>query len=189
VTTNLVYINAGSPFSQEVFRRLRPVIPRERWPTGAMTITFTADSSGLFLLGNFDGDDLPPSYAATAVRVLAQAGVDLVVLSPFAAIASGAMQAKRWRDVFMYMLAPLLFAIPLLGALAEKLMFGAAALFGADILALVFAQIIVTQRRMAMVNGRFVAEIPVPGMRVNVARKEPTGLHLQETNPSDSRRN
>ena len=102
MSTDLVYVSAASPFSQEVFRRLRPTIPRERWPVEPMTVTFTADPSGLFLKASFDDDDLGASHSQQAVRLIAHAGVDLVVQSPFATLAAAVMRAKRWRDVFLF---------------------------------------------------------------------------------------
>ncbi|AVM75144.1 hypothetical protein [Magnetospirillum gryphiswaldense] len=171
MSTDLVYVTVASSFSQEVFRRIRPVIPRERWPLDAMSVTFTSDPSGLFLRASFDESDLPASYAQQAVNAIAHAGVDLVVKSPFAGMAAAVIRAARWRDVFLYLAVPLLFAIPLMGALLDRLMMPVAGLFGADILALALVQMQLTRRRMAIANARCVAEIPVPGMRVSVAAK------------------
>lgn len=170
MANDLVYVSAASPFSQEVFRRIRPGIPRERWPLDAMTVTFTADPSGLFLRANFD-DDLPPNYATQAVQVIAHAGVDLVVQSPFATLARAVTLAKRWRDACLYLAVPLMFAIPLMGALADKAMIPAAGLFGADLIALALTQLQLTRCRLTLTNARCVAEIPVPGMRLQVAAK------------------
>lgn len=171
MTADLVYVSAASPFSQEVFRRIRPGIPRERWPVEPITVTFTADPSGLFLRASFD-DDLPANYIQQAVGVIAHAGVDLVVLSPFASLAKAAARAKRWRDVFLFFAVPLLFAIPLMGALLDRLMVPATGLFAADLLALALTQLQVARCRMAIANARVVAEIPVPGMRLHVAAKQ-----------------
>lgn len=169
---DLVYVSAASPFSQEVFRRIRPGIPRERWPVEAMTVSFSADASGLFLRASFDNNDLPTSYANQAAMVIAQAGVDLVAQSPFASMARGIIHAKRWRDAFLFMAVPLLFMVPLLGAVGAQLMMPAAGLFAIDLFALVLAQVHFIRCRVAMVNARCIAEIPVPGMRVPVASKK-----------------
>ncbi|MCA1908077.1 MAG: hypothetical protein LDL39_06930 [Magnetospirillum sp.] len=176
MTTELVYLSVASPFSQEVFRLIRPHIPRERWPTAALPVTFTADVSGLFLLASFDDDGLPAASRKVAVQVIAHAGVELVVKSPFALLAAATMRAKRWRDAFMFLAVPLLFAIPLLGALSGQLMIPATGLFAADLLALILAQVQLTHRRMALAEARCVAEIPVPGLRINPSMKGPEPL-------------
>ena len=175
MSTDLVYISAASPFSQEVFRRLRPRIPRERWPIEPMTVTFTADSSGLFLKASFDDADLGANYTQQAVQVIAHAGGDLVVQSPFATLAAGVMRAKRWRDVFLFLAVPLLFAIPLMGALLDRLMMPATVLFAIDVTALALTQVQLTRRRIAIANARCIAEIPVPGMRLQVPTKQKPG--------------
>ena len=172
MSSDLVYLPAASPFSQEVFRRIRPGIPRERWPVEPITVTFAADASGLFLRASFDEDDLGPAHTRQATLTLAHAGVELVVLSPFATLAAAVTRAKRWRDAFLYLAVPLLFAIPLMGALSAPLMMPAAGLFAAGVLALVLTQAQLTRRRLAITNARCVAEIPVPGMRLHVAVKQ-----------------
>lgn len=168
----IVRVGASSPFSQEVFRRIRPGIPRERWPLDPMTVTFTAAASGLYLKADFGNDDFPAPYLEQARQTIMRAGVDLVVLSPFATLARGVTRAKRWRDSFLYMAVPLLFAIPLMGSLLDRLMPPTAALFGADLLALAFTQIQLSRRRAAIARARCVAEIPVPGMRLHVAAQK-----------------
>ena len=176
MTTDLVYLSAASSFSQEVFRLIRPHIPRDHWPANALPVTFTADSSGLFLLANFDDDGLPIASRKVAIQVIAHAGVDLVVKSPFARLAAATMRAKRWRDAFLFLAVPLLFAIPLLGALAGQLMIPTAGLFVADLLALIMAQLQVSHRRAALADARCVADIPVPGLRINASLKGPVPL-------------
>jgi len=176
VTKDLVYLSAASPFSQEVFRLIRPHIPRERWPSNALPVTFTADASGLFLLANFDDDGLPAASRKVAVQVIAHAGVELVVKSPFALLAASVMRAKRWRDAFLFLAVPLLFAIPLLGALSGQLMIPATGLFAADLLALALTHAQVTHRRVALADARCVADIPVPGLRINPSVKGPVPL-------------
>lgn len=166
--SDLVQLGPSSPFSQEVFRRIRPHIPRERWPTDRLSIAFTADPSGLFLRAWIEPGDFPHSYADVAVRAVAQAGVDLVVVSPFARIAKAVVAAKRWRDTFLYMGLPLLFAIPLMGSLAQRLMMLCGVLFLTDLGALVMAQVTLSRRRSMIANARVVAEIPLPGSVVHV---------------------
>lgn len=172
MSTDLVYVSAASPFSQEIFRRIRPGIPRERWPIEAMTVSFTADPSGLFLRASFDGSDLPASYAQQAMQVIAHAGVDLVAQSPFATMAAAVIRAKRWRDMFLFLAVPLLFGIPLAGAALDRLMMPAAGLFLVDLLGLILLQLQLTRRKIAIANARCVAEIPVPGMRLQVPSKK-----------------
>lgn len=164
---DVLFINADSPFSQEVFKRIRPSIPRERWPTEPLRATFTPLPDGLALAASFD--DLPPSYGQVAGRLVLQAGVDLVVKSPVARLAAGVVRAKRWRDAFLYFAVPLLFAIPLMGSLSSKAMYPAGLAFAANCVALLACQLQLTRRRVALHGSRFVAEIPVPGMRLHVA--------------------
>lgn len=166
---DIPFLNAHSPFSQEVFKCIRPRIPRERWPVEPLRATFTPRPDGLALESNFD--DLPPTYARVAQQMVLLAGVDLVVKSPVARLAATVVQAKRWRDAFLFFALPLLFAIPLMGALATTAMYLATGLFAADCAALVFAQILLIRRRIVLMESRFVAEIPVPGMRLHVAAK------------------
>lgn len=166
---DVLFITAETPFSQEVFKRIRPSIPRERWPTEPLRATFTPLADGMGFQASFD--DLPPAYAQVASRLVLQAGVDLVIKSPVARLAGGVVRAKRWRDAFLYFVVPLLFAIPLMGALSGNAMYPAALTFAADLAALSFAQLQLTRRRMVLADSRFVAEIPVPGMRLHVASK------------------
>lgn len=166
--SDLVQVGPSSRFSQEVFRRIRPQIPRERWPTDRLSIAFTADPSGLFLRAWIEPGDFPHSYADIAVRAIAQAGVELVVVSPFARVAKAVMAAKRWRDAFLYMGLPLLFAIPLMGSLAQPLMMLCTVLFAADLGLLLVAQVALSRRRATIATARVVADIPLPGSVVHV---------------------
>lgn len=170
MTMDVQFINAGSAFAQEVFKTVRPSIPRERWPVEPIRVTFTPLIDGLGLVGNFD-DVFPPRFAALATRLVVDAGVDLVVLSPAAHACAAMVRAKRWRDAFLYAFLPLLFAVPLMGALADKAMMAAAALFVADLILLILAQARMSRRRVELAAARFVAEIPVPGMKLHVAAK------------------
>lgn len=167
---DLILINAGTPFSQEVFRRIRPAIPRERWPHEALRATFVPVADGMRLEAAFDG--LPAAYAQVAARMVLQAGLDLVVKSPVAFLAAGVVRAKRWRDMFMFAAVPTLFAIPLMGILSKAIIYPTALLFIADLVCLTLAQVMLTRRRMALGGARFVAEIPVPGMRVQIAARK-----------------
>lgn len=167
--SDLVQVGPSSPFAQEIFRRIRPFIPKERWPANRLSISFTADPSGLFLRAWIEPGDFPHSYADTAVRVIAQAGVDLVVVSPFARVAKAVMVAKRWRDAFLYLALPLLFAIPLMGSLADTLMPLCGFLFVMDLALLAVAQTALGRRRTAIATARVIAEIPLPGSVVHVS--------------------
>jgi uncharacterized membrane protein YhaH (DUF805 family) len=100
-----------------------------------------------------------------------QAGVELVMKSPVALLAGTVVRAKRWRDAFLYFTVPLLFAIPLMASLAKQGMMLASFAFAANFVALVLCQLELTRRRMMLSGSRFVAEIPVPGMRLHVASK------------------
>jgi len=51
-----------------------------------------------------------------------------------------------------------------------------AGLFVADLLALIMAQLQVSHRRAALADARCVADIPVPGLRINASLKGPVPL-------------
>ena len=116
-------------------------------------------------------DDLPAAYARVAGLAVLQTGVELVMKSPVALLAKTVVRAKRWRDAFLYFTIPLLFAIPLMASLAKTGMMLASFAFPVNFVALVISQLELTRRRMALSGSRFVAEIPVPGMRLHVASK------------------
>ncbi|CAA7620133.1 hypothetical protein [Magnetospirillum sp. UT-4] len=161
------YVTAQSKFSLEVFKVVRPHVPRERWPANPLRATFMPHPDGLYLEGSFD--DLPGAYAQVAQRAVIQAGVELVRVSPVAFWAAEVVRAKRWRDAFMFFAVPLLFAIPLMGALHQSAMILAAGAFAVNLVVLIFTQGLLIRRRATLASARFVAEIPVPGMRLAVA--------------------
>lgn len=165
----VLFLNAGSPFSQEVFKRIRPAIPRERFPHEPLRATFNCTVDGLALIASFDG--LPAKYGSVAEQVVRAAGIDLVVKSPCAMLAGNVVRAKRWRDVFLYAAVPALFAIPLLTVLTKAAMMPSVGLFVLDLVALALAQAHLFHRRLALGTARFVAEIPVPGMRLHIAAR------------------
>jgi hypothetical protein len=108
-------LRPDSEFSRAVYKEIRPAIPRAHWPVEALRATFTPSSDGLSLIAGFEG--LPPNYAALAAQVVLNAKVDLVLVSPVAALASAVVYSRRWRDTFLYALVPVLFAIPLMAPL------------------------------------------------------------------------
>ncbi len=177
-----VYVmNANSAFSIEVFKIIGPHVPRGKWPINALHVPFTPSADGLYLISKFK--DLPAPYNGYAAQLVAQAGTKLVLMSPAAWGAARVVKAKRWRDACMFAAVPALFAIPLLGALAKAALLPAAALFVANLVALILTQLALTKARTDLVNSRFVADIPVPGLRLGgvIHREEPVpALNLNE---------
>ncbi|CAA7616418.1 conserved hypothetical protein [Magnetospirillum sp. LM-5] len=169
-----VYVlNANTAFSIEVFKIIGPHVPRGKWPINALHVPFTPSADGLYLIGKFK--DLPAPYAGYAAQLVAQAGTKLVLKSPAAWRAARMVKAKRWRDACMFAAVPALFAIPLFGALSRAALLPAAALFVANLVALILTQLALTKARTDLVNTRFVADIPVPGLRLGgvIKQEEP----------------
>lgn len=155
-----------SGFSRAVFKVVRPHIPRGAWPPDAVPGVFRPAGDGLRLDASFEG--LPAAYAALAARLVAGAGVELVLASPVAAKAARAFRVRRWRDAFLYAVVPLLFAIPLLGGLGDRAMRLTVIAFCVDVAALVAAHAALLGRRAELADTRFVAEIPAPGLRLKL---------------------
>ncbi len=157
-----------SPFSAAVFQLLRSRIPRGDWPeNGDMQIPFHSARDGLWLEARF-GEYLPKKAANLAEELIRGAGVDLVLLSPMAARSVATFKIRRWRDAALFALLPLMFAIPLMAALAQEAMTVAAVLFILDAAALLSAQLRLSAARKALGQDGFIAHIPVPGLTVIV---------------------
>jgi hypothetical protein len=169
-SVNVYVLNSNSPFSIEVFKTIGPHVPRSKWPVEALHVHFTPSADGMCVIGQFK--DLPAPYGAIACQRAAQAGIKLVLLSPAAYAAAALVKAKRWRDACMYAAVPALFAIPLLSILSRAALVPAAGLFAANIVALILTQITLSRRRNDLVNTRFVADIPVPGLRLGGTIKD-----------------
>jgi hypothetical protein len=168
-------LRPDSEFSRAVYKEIRPAIPRSQWPMDAVRGTFTPSNDGLALIASFEG--LPPAYAAQAAQVVLRAKVDLVLVSPVAVLASRVVYMRRWRDTFLYSLLPLLFAIPLMAALGDIAMRSSFVLFVVNVVVLLVTHARLLQRRAALQQGRFMAEIATPGLRIKVPQGTP--LHPQ----------
>lgn len=168
-------LRPDSEFSRAVYKEIRPSIPRAHWPADALRATFTPSNDGLALIATFEG--LPAAYAALAAEVVLRAKVDLVLVSPVAALASAVVYMRRWRDTFLYALLPFLFAIPLTGILGDLPMKASVLLFAGDLVGLIVTHARLMQRRADLQRGRFIAEIPTPGLRIKVPQGTP--LHPQ----------
>lgn len=164
-----------SAFSRAVYAEIRPAIPRSQWPTDALTVTVTPAADGMSLEARFEG--LPPAYAARASQIVRDAKVGLVLESPVAYLAAQVVRMRRWRDTFMFALLPLLFAIPLLAALGDAAMRLSMLLCAGDGLALLATHVALMRRRGTLVDNRFIAHIPTPGLRIRVPVGTP--LHPQ----------
>lgn len=165
-----------SEFSRAVYKEIRPVIPRIHWPVEALRATFTPTVDGLALTAEFEG--LPAAYAALAAQVVVRAKVDLVLVSPVAVLASAVVYAKRWRDACLYGLLPALFAIPMMAALGGAAMKAAMLVFAVIAVLLAVTHARLMQRRGDLLRGRFIAEIPTPGLRIKVPQGTP--IHHQQ---------
>lgn len=164
-----------SAFSRAVYTEIRPAIPRAQWPAEALHATFVPSPDGLSLEAVFEG--LPPASAALAAQVVRRAGVGLVLVSPVAYLAATVVRIRRWRDTFLFALLPFLFAIPLMAALGDGAMRASMALFAVDVLALLVTHGKLMQGRSVMIQNRFRAQIPTPGLRIKVPSGTP--LHHQ----------
>ena len=158
-----------SAFSRAVYTQIRPAIPRGEWPTDALRATFVPSPDGLTLNATFDG--LSTAAATVAAQMVRRGGVDLVLVSPVAHLASRVVSSRRWRDTFLYAVLPFMFAVPLMGALGDVAMRLSMGLFALDALALLAAHARLMGDRSVMAQHRFVAHIPTPGLRIKV----PTG--------------
>lgn len=158
-----------SDFSRAVFKVVRPHIPRERWPVDTVRARFEAGGDGLWLEADFD--NFPSAYARLAAQLVREAGVDLMIKSPLASAAAAVVRAKRWRDAGLYAFLPLMFAIPLMAALSDAAMRFAVLLFCVDLALLVGFQALLVRKRAAMVAERFIAHIPAPGLKINLAAR------------------
>ncbi|MDA8231143.1 MAG: hypothetical protein M0006_07385 [Magnetospirillum sp.] len=98
--------------------------------------------------------------------------MDLVLASPAALAAIRVFRAQRWRDACLYAALPLLFAIPLAGSLAGWAMRLATLLFAVDLVGLALGQGVLMRRRAVLAGHRFLAEIPVPDLKITVAAAE-----------------
>ena len=155
-----------SPFSKAVYKEIRPGIPHQFWPADAVVATFTPAASGLYLDAQFL--NLPRPQALLAAQLVAQAGFVLVRESPAALLAAASFRLQRLRNIALFAIVPLLFAIPLMNALSPMAMRLAAGVFVIDALALLAFQTQLLRCRARLATGRFRAEIPAPGMRIRV---------------------
>lgn len=155
-----------SAFSRNVFKLIRPHIPRDRWPNDSLRVMFEPAGDGLWLEAKFEG--LPPAYAALATRLVREAKVDLVLQSPAAWQAAGVARTKRWRDACMFAFVPLLFAMPLMAALNDGAMRIALMLWCVDVVLLLALQVSLAKHRATMASARFIANIPAPGLKIQM---------------------
>jgi hypothetical protein len=167
MSTDIVVLPVNSAFSRAVFEELRPKIPRAAWPDESIKGTFTPSANGLYLNVGFDG--FQPSYALLASHLVREAKVKLVLMSPCFTEARQVMQIRRWRDMFLYSAVPLLFAIPLLASLSATAMRTSTALFAVDAVLLALSHGVLMTARSKLLGRRFIADIPVPGLRLKAA--------------------
>lgn len=161
-----MYLPPHSPFCKHVYDLIRPHIPRSEWPADSLSAVFTAGPDGRFLVVAFEG--LSARFTEVAAQAVSAAGFGLVLQSPMAYSASQLYRALRWRNVCLYAIVPLLFAIPLMGAIGGTAMRAAAFLFAGDLAGFFLTHSTVLRRRAHLAEARFSADIPVPGLRIRM---------------------
>jgi len=160
-------LQPSSHFSREVFNVLRTVVPRHSWPVGQPIVgLFLPIPSGMGLMAEFE--HLSGESKKHAEQAVLDKGVSLVLESPAAPQAVAVFRAKRWRDIGMYALLPLLFAIPIVDGLFPNGGHATILIAVADFAVLVASQLRMSQAQKALVESRFIAHIPTPGMRIKV---------------------
>jgi hypothetical protein len=164
MATPLLLLPPNSPFSKDIFKRIRPRIPRHAWPPETIRVHFEPGPDGAFLAATVEG--LPADYAKLAAAIIREAGTALVMDSPMALLTLGVVQARRRRDAALYASLPLLFAVPILGHFDRTLMQPAILLFGLDLVGLIAFHLILAGRRARLAASSFLADIPVPGLRI-----------------------
>ena len=160
-----------SVFSIEVFKAIRPVVPRPAWPAGQLTALFIPRADGMALIAEFE--ELTGEAHARAEARIIEKGVELVMMCPAARLAVEVFKAKKWRDTFLYGLVPLLFAIPFSAGLQPELMTVFAGLTLADLAALLVAQLRLSAAGSAVQAARFIAQLPVPGLHIRLDEPAP----------------
>ncbi len=166
MTDEHVHLSPDSAFSRAVYKEIRPAIPRMQWPAERVAASFVAAGNGAYLEGTFE--DFTAGYAKVAALKIRTAGFEMVMASPVAAMASAVFRVLRWRNIFLFAVLPLLFAIPLMASLEATAMRFATLLFAGDLLALIVSHGNLLLRRNALSAMRFTVEIPAPGMRIRV---------------------
>ncbi len=160
----------NSHFSMEVFKIIRPGIPQHGWPVGQpVTGLFLPLPNGMGLQVEFD--HLSGDHRRHAEYAVLEQGAALVMDSPAARPAVIVYKTKSWRDVALYALLPLLFAIPIVDGLNSNLnhlTIGASIL---NFIVLIAAQLKLSSAQKKLAEARFIAHIPTPGMKISVAHK------------------
>lgn len=160
-------LQPNSFFSQEVFKVIRPGIPTHGWPVGQpVTGLFMPLPSGMGLTAEFE--HLSHDHRKHAEQAVLDKGVSLVLCSPAARAAYAVFQSKRWRDLFMYGLLPMVFAIPIIDGLFPKATHAIMMAAVTDFIGLVAMQLRLGQLQKTLAESRFIAHIPTPGMRIKV---------------------
>ena len=160
-------LDPSSAFSKEVFKTIRPHIPRVAWPAEVVSALFLPKSDGSGLIAEFE--DLGGEHARRATRLVLERGAELILLSPARQAMIDMFAVKRWRDVCLYSLLPLLFAILVAQALIPQLSRAMLIPFFLDGLTLIGSHIVLSQRRTKLANTRFIAKIPTPGLHIRVS--------------------
>ncbi len=167
-----VSLPANSAFSKDVYKLIRPSIPRAAWPSEAIRTAFTSDPDGYFLTAEFSG--LPSDYAKLAGQLVRHAGGELVMASPLAGMAAAVARAHWWRDMCLFAFVPLLFAIPLMASLSTAAMRLCLIPFVADCVGLVLTQMSLSLARGRLGDVQFIAEIPTPSLHLRVTAESPS---------------
>jgi uncharacterized membrane protein YhaH (DUF805 family) len=149
----------NSEFSKMVFKILRPGIPVAGWPMGV--------PSGTAMVVNFE--EMTGDYKKYAEYTVYKKSGSLIMASPAAGAAIAVLQAKRLRDICLYSLLPLLFAIPISYGLAPKISTLITIVSVVDAAALIATQLILLKCQKTLANSKFIAHIPTPSLKIKVA--------------------
>lgn len=159
-------LEPSSAFSKEVFKTIRPQIPRVAWPPEIVSALFLPKADGSGLVAEFE--DFSGEHARHASQLVLARGAELILLSPARQALIDMYAVKRWRDVCLYSLLPLLFAILVVQALVPQLSRNMLVPFVLDCVALAVFHTMLSSRRSQLENTRFIARIPTPGLHIRI---------------------
>lgn len=159
-------LEPSSAFSREIFKTIRPQIPRPVWPAEPVSALFQPLPDGSGLVAEFE--DLGGEHAKRASQLVLARGAELLLLSPAKRALVNMYAVKRWRDLCLYSLLPFLFAILMVHALVPQLARPVLIPFLLDGVALVALHFLLSDRRSKLENARFIAKIPTPGLHIRI---------------------
>lgn len=155
-----------SAFSKEIFKTIRPQIPRRDWPENPITALFLPLPDGSGLVAEFES--FPSNEAKVASQLILARGPELVLKSPAKRALIDMYRSKSWRDVCLYSLLPMLFAVIMLNAVSAHLSRLTATPLILDLCAIIALHFRLGVFRSRLENARFIARIPTPGLHIKL---------------------